>query len=67
MKVYEKVRDYIDKQGLKPISVAQKAGIPRATLTAILNGKKTLYADDLKAICVALDVRPEIFIEMKSA
>ena len=66
MGVYEKVRSYIDENGLKQVSVAQKAGIPKATFNAILNGKRTLYADDLRAICLALNVSPEIFIDVKS-
>ncbi len=65
MRVYEKVREYIDSQGLKQVSVAQKAGIPKTTFNAIMNGKRTLYADDLRAICLALNVSPELFIEVK--
>lgn len=64
MRVYEKVRAYIDEQGIKQKTVAQKAGIPNVTFNAIMNGKRTLYADDLKAICIALQVSPETFFEM---
>lgn len=67
MSVYEKVRAYIDKQGLKQVVVAQKAEIPVATFNAILNGKRIMHADDLRAICLALNVSPETFIEFKSA
>lgn len=67
MRVYEKVRAYIDEQGLKQKTVAEKAGIPNVTFNAIMNGKRTLYADDLKAICIALQVSPELFIEIKTA
>lgn len=63
MKVYEKVRIYIEKQGLKQVTVAQRAGMSNVTFNAILNGKRTLYADDLRAICLALNVSPELFIE----
>ena len=66
MRVYEKVRTYIDEQGLKQKTVAEKAGISNVTFNAIMNGKRTLYADDLKAICIALQVSPELFIEVKS-
>lgn len=65
MKVYEKVRAYLSDNGLKQKAVAQKAGIPNTTFNAILNGKRTLYADDLRAICFALNVSPEVFIEVK--
>lgn len=66
MRVYEKVRAYIDEQGLKQKTVAEKAGISNVTFNAIMNGKRTLYADDLKAICIALQVSPELFINVKS-
>ncbi|MBE6741043.1 MAG: helix-turn-helix transcriptional regulator [Ruminococcaceae bacterium] len=65
MLVYEKVREYIDKNGYKQKVIADKAGISPVTFNAIMNGKRTLYAEDLKAICIALDVSPELFIELK--
>lgn len=64
MKVYERVRDYIDDHGLKQLAVAEKSGIPKTTFSAIMNGKRTLYADDLRAICLALNVSPELFIDL---
>ena len=53
MLVYEKVREYIDKNGYKQKVIAEKAGISNVTFNAIMNGKRTLYAEDLKAICIA--------------
>lgn len=67
MCVYQKVQQYIEKHGFQQVAVAQKAGIPNATFCAIMNGKKTLYADDFRAICLALNVSPELFIEMNCA
>ena len=64
LRVYEKVRAYMDEMGYKQVTIAEKAGIPKATFNAILNGNRTLYADDLKAICLALNVSPELFIDM---
>lgn len=63
MKVYEKVRTYLDANGIKQKAVAQKAGISNTTFNAIMNGKRTMYAEDLKAICLALNVSPELFVE----
>ena len=54
----------MDEMGYKQVTIAEKAGIPKATFNAILNGKRVLYADDLKAICLALNVSPELFIEV---
>lgn len=65
VQVYEKVRAYIDERGYPRGAVAEKAGISKATFQAILNGKRTMYADDLKAICLALNVSPEVFIEYR--
>lgn len=65
MQVYEKVRAYIEERGYPRGAVAEKAGIPEATLSAILKGRRTMYADDLKAICLALNVSPELFIEYR--
>lgn len=67
MRVYEKVREYIVSNGYKQVAIAKKAGIPKATFNAIMNGKRTLYADDLSAICIALNVSPEMFIEIKNS
>ena len=63
MRVYEKVRNYIIDPGIKQTVVAKKCGISISTFNAILNGKRTMYADDLRAICFALNVSPEFFIE----
>lgn len=65
MYVYEKVRNYIDENGIKQITVAKKAGIPNVTFNAIMNGKRTMYAEDLRAICIALNVSPETFVDNK--
>lgn len=63
MKTYEKLRAYIDKCGLKQGVIAEKAGISQVNFNAILNGKRILYADDLRAICIALNVSPEMFVD----
>lgn len=64
MKVYEKVRAYIEQHGLKQKVVAERAGISNTTFNAIMNGKRTMYAEDLKAVCLALNVSPELFVEL---
>lgn len=63
MKVYEKVRAYIERHGLKQKVVAEKAGISNTTFNAIMNGKRTMYAEDLRAVCLALNVSPELFVD----
>lgn len=67
MHVYERVRSYIIENGYKQVAIAKKSGIPTTTFNAIMNGKRIMYADDLCAICIALNVSPEIFIEVTSS
>lgn len=67
MYIYEKVRAYIDENGIKQVSVAHKAGISVTTFNAILNGKRTMYAEDLRVICWALGVSADVFIDQKTA
>jgi len=65
MNIYQKVHTYIDDHGLHLATVAKKAGISAHTLHAILTGKRTMYAEDLKAICAALNVSAEVFIKKR--
>lgn len=64
MEVYKKVRAYIQENGYKQFAVAQRAGISKVTFNAMMNGTRTMYADDLRAICIALNVSPELLIEV---
>lgn len=63
MEVYKKVRAYIEENGYKQPVIARKAGISNITFHAMMDGKQTMYADDLRAICLAMNVSPELFIE----
>lgn len=64
MHVYEKVRMYIDSKGIRQVTVAKNANLSVVTFNAMMNGKRVMYADDLRAICCALNVSPEMFIEV---
>ena len=66
MNVYKKVRAYIDKMGYKQVNIAKKAGFSTSTFNAMMNGKRTMYADDLCSICIVLNVSPELFIEVEN-
>ena len=63
MMVYEKIREYITANGYKQVAVAQKAGISSKRFNALMNGRRKLYSDDLYAICIALNISPEMFVE----
>ena len=63
MKMYEAVGGYLKEKGLKKNAVAKMAGIDQSTFYAMMNGKRTMYADDLAAICIALGVPAETFVK----
>lgn len=63
MKVYEKINAYLTANSINPAALSGNTGIPQDRLRSVLSGKETLYAEDLKAICLALNVSPEIFID----
>ena len=63
MKVHERIQAYISVNGVATDALSNSAGIPKDRLVSMLNGKETLYAKDLKAICLALNVSPETFID----
>ena len=58
MKMYEAVRGYLDENGIKQKAVAEKIGFSVPTF----NGRRTMYADDLAKICIALGVTAETFV-----
>ena len=62
MLVYEKVKAYMVENGIKQTVISKKTNISLSTFNAILNGKRTMFAEDLRAICCALKVSPELFI-----
>lgn len=64
MKTYERIRLYLEEKGLKQTAVARRSGIPTVTFNAMMNGKRKMYAEDLVAICIALNEPPETFIKI---
>ncbi|MCL2223212.1 MAG: XRE family transcriptional regulator [Oscillospiraceae bacterium] len=63
MRVHQKVRTYLDNNEIMQSVVAMKAGIPFEIFSEILNGTRIMYAEDLRAVCYALKVAPELFLE----
>ena len=62
MKVYQKISNYIEKNGIKRKFIAEKTGIPENVLSMILNGKRKLTADEFVEIVIALKTDANQFI-----
>lgn len=63
MRIYEKIRAFFEQSGQDRAAVAARAGMTEAELDALLSGRRTLDAEDFRAICLALNVSPELFVE----
>lgn len=66
MKVYERLRHYIESNGLKFNFVADKAGINPKRFYRIINGDAILTADEFEHICrQGLSIDPGYFFQEK--
>ena len=63
MHVYEKIKIYMDKHGLDQDVIANRAGIDKDTFSLLMKGDKVLNAEELREICISLNVSPELFFE----
>lgn len=59
-----KIKEYIVQTGLKIGVVAERAGIPINTFSAMVNGKRRITAEEYFSICNALNVPLEKFVVM---
>lgn len=63
MQIHEKVRNYIIEHGITQNALAKKCNISASTFSAMMNGKRKMYAEDLRTICYVLEVSPEKFMD----
>ena len=67
MIVQARIADYLrnDRRELKEFVVAEKAGITQSRFSKIINCRSEMRADELIAICKALEVSPDMFVKPK--
>ena len=58
----KRIKDYILNRGYKIGSVAHKCHIPFNTFSAMLNGKRSIKAEEYFTICSALNVPLNYFV-----
>ena len=61
-KIWERLRDHIDKKGIKREYIAKKTKLNPNIISKILNGKRKLDADELELIMDSLDLEPNTII-----
>ena len=65
LKVCDRLKLYISDRGLKQKSIAEKAGFTENQMSQILNGKRSISADELEIICNAMNAKPNDIYEIR--
>lgn len=65
MNVGSKIKEYLESKGISQAFLSAKSGIPPAKLNLALNGKRRLLLVEYQAICWALEVGLDTFMEPK--
>ena len=63
MDVGTKIKGYLESKGISQAFLSSKSGIPPAKLNLALNSKRRLSLPEYEAICWALGVGVETFME----
>lgn len=58
MKVCDRLKLYIDRNGLKQKVIAKKSGLTENQMSQILNDKRGISADEFEIICNAMGANP---------
>lgn len=64
MKVCDRLRLYIDRNGLKQKVIASNSGFSENQMSQILNGKRNISADELEIVCNAMGANPNEIYEI---
>lgn len=62
MNVQERVADYILNNGIKQVFIVEKSGLNKDVISAILNKRRKMSADEFELICKALNKTPNDFM-----
>ena len=65
MCLVQKIKTYLEENGITQTFVASKTGIPVKKLNLSLNGNRRLDFNDYELICGALSVGADKFLEPK--
>lgn len=62
MDVQSRISEYIKQMGIKQVTICEKTGIPKDALSATLNNKRKMSADEFEKICIAIEKSPNDFM-----
>ncbi len=61
MNIVDKLNEYVNKNDINQIYIAQKTGLAEDTVSQMLKGNRRIFADEFLLICTALNIDPNIF------
>lgn len=61
--IAERINYYLDDHGIMNKFVAERSGIPLNTFSMMMNGKRKITADEYAAICRALGLSLDTFVD----
>jgi len=62
MNVQERVSEYVLNNGIKQSFIVEKTGLNKDVISAILNKRRKMSADEFEKICKALNKTPNDFM-----
>ena len=62
MNVQGRVSDYVLNNGIKQSFIVEKTGLSKDIISAILNKRRKMTADEFEVICKALNKTPNDFM-----
>lgn len=67
MNVQSRIADYVNNSGIRQSFIVNKTGISRNRVSAILNCKTKMSADECELFCKALNKMPSEFMNVDEA
>jgi transcriptional regulator with XRE-family HTH domain len=64
VEVQEKVAGYIQNSGIKQSFIVERTGLNKDIVSAILNKKRKMSADEYELFCKALNKTPNDFMDV---
>lgn len=65
MNVQSRISEYIRNAGIKQTVICEKTGIRPDAMSAMLNSKRKMTADEFEKICRAIDKSPNDFMSLE--
>ena len=65
MEVQERIASYVANNGIKQSFIVEKTGYNKDIVSAILNNRRRMTADEYEKFCIALNKEPNDFMCIK--